>query len=53
MYYCQDADMYEKVTSVISWNCPYSFEEMLSENANFRLNNVNNVFSLLMEYGIT
>ena len=22
MYYCQDANMYEKVTSVISWNCP-------------------------------
>ena len=24
MYYCQDANMYEKVTSVISWNCPTS-----------------------------
>ena len=22
MYYCQDANVYEKVTSVISWNCP-------------------------------
>ena len=22
MYYCQDATMYEKVTSVISWKCP-------------------------------
>ena len=22
MYYCQDANTYEKVTSVISWNCP-------------------------------
>ena len=22
MYCCQDANMYEKVTSVISWNCP-------------------------------
>ena len=22
MYYRQDANMYEKVTSVISWNCP-------------------------------
>ena len=22
MYYCQDANIYEKVTSVISWNCP-------------------------------
>ena len=28
MYYCQDANMYEKVTSVISWNCPSQ------ENAN-------------------
>ena len=26
---------------------------MLSENANFRINNVHNAFSLLMEYGIT
>ena len=24
MYYCQDANMYEKVTSVISWNCPHA-----------------------------
>ena len=30
-----------------------SFEKMLSENANFKINNVNNEFSLLMEYGIT
>ena len=22
MYYCQDANIYEKVTSVIPWNCP-------------------------------
>ena len=22
MYYSQDANIYEKVTSVISWNCP-------------------------------
>ena len=27
MYYCQDANMYEKVTSVISWNCPISIHE--------------------------
>ena len=26
---------------------------MLSENANFKINNVNNAISLLMEYGIT
>ena len=31
----------------------YSFEKMLSENANFRINNVNNAISQLMEYGIT
>ena len=29
-----------------------SFEKVLFGNANFRLNNVNNEFSLLMEYGI-
>ena len=25
MYYCQDANIYEKVTSVISWNCPVQY----------------------------
>ena len=27
MYCCQDANMYEKVTSVISWNCPHANSE--------------------------
>ena len=25
MYYCQDANIYEKVTSIISWNCPFAY----------------------------
>ena len=38
MYYCQDANMYEKVTSVISWNCPS--EENISHIINKLKNKV-------------
>ena len=32
MYYCQDANMYEKVTSVISLNCPVPFSFSCHDN---------------------
>ena len=49
MYCCQDANMYEKVTSVISWNCPYWNNEIGLPNKvhmNLSYNSMNSNFSI-------
>ena len=42
-----------RVCFVIMMIMTYSFDKLLYENVNFIINNANDTFSLLMEYGIT